>query len=395
MVERPSATSDNVYHGTHRAPQDSSDALFNQYYNERLKTRMAEASPGTHGREGKSNYSPGETDLGWVKKLADKAPIDPKRPTVAFFDSFSTFPGGTDYPKIDDLPHGFPSAAAAEQHNYNVLRLERGANDTGYPDFGKTLTNIADAIDNGKLPLGKGDVLNLSWNNVLEFGAGNAPTYENANKILGMNLTPENLAKNIPEILKRMKQIADGHSPMSAQFATTMKQMLQANAAIDRIQKHGVEVVNSAGDGGPQQIDLTFLKAKTHLSGTDESGQRMWGSPQDSTDKSALSVYPIFYDKPDPAHPNQYPAGSYRLGNTDVRLDANDFGGVPKDPHYYFKDANGLYEPVPTSGNWPDVPKGPFSISKDPLGVAEGTSYSNIDYLQRNYQRLLALKQQK
>jgi hypothetical protein len=391
MVERPSATSDNVYHGTHRASQDSSDALFNQFYNDKVKPRMAEASPRTPGRDGRSDYSPGETDLGWVKKLADQAPIDPKRPTAAFFDSFSNFADPSVPAKIDELPHGVPSAAAAEQHNYNVLRLERGPNDSGYPDFGKILTNIADSIDNGKLPLGKGDVLNLSWNNVLEFGSQNRPTYESANKILGMHLTPENLAKNIPEILKRMKQIADGHSPMSAEFAATMKQMLQANAAIDRIQKHGVEVVNSAGDGGPQQIDLTFLKAHTHLSGTDETGGRMWGSPQDSTDTSALSVYPIFYEGADPAHP----AGSYRLGNTDVRLDANGFGGVPKDPHYYFKDAQKLYEPVPTSGNYPDVPKGPFSINKDPVGVAEGTSYANIDYLQRNYQRLLALKQQK
>ena len=58
------------------------------------------------------------------------------------------------------------------------------------------------------------------------------------------------------------------------------------------------------------------------------------------------------------------------------------------------ENQQGVYEPVPT-GNYPDVPKGPFSLNKDPVGAAEGTSYGNVDYLQRIYARLLAMKQHK
>lgn len=175
-------------------------------------------------------------------------PLDPKRPTVAFYDGLSgplsevvALPNG---PQHRALAHAEASEEPARQRGYNVIHLEMTDRSMrGKPirtlDFGKALTEIADAIDAKELRLGHGDVLNISANNPFFKMA----TFESASSIFGIRITPENLKQRVGAILKEMDAIASGKRPLAAQHRELMRELLASNRAIERIQRHGVEVV--------------------------------------------------------------------------------------------------------------------------------------------------------
>ncbi|HMY54286.1 MAG TPA: hypothetical protein PK671_15090, partial [Candidatus Obscuribacter sp.] len=130
--------------------------------------------------------------------------MDPSKPTAVFLDQFARKDvdlGGT------KVAHGEISRAAAEENGFNTVALNLQAPESlgNGTDYSKAINKIADMAEDGKLPLGKGDVLNISMGNL-------DPTFEEASKFLGFPVTAQNLASQRENILKRMQEISQDES---------------------------------------------------------------------------------------------------------------------------------------------------------------------------------------
>ncbi len=321
-------------------------------------------------------YKPGEEHFASFDKLPDRRSLDRKQPTIAFLDDFSltneqaAYPNGKDKP---GLAHGDISAVPAEQRGYNVLRLQpnEGANrllkglpglNIGITDFGKLLTDVSKGIDKGAIPLGRGDALNISMNNKV-FPAD----FAGASKVFGLNITPENLREQVPAILKKMEELANTPGQPGAQ--EMFKELVASNKAILDIQKHGIEVVNSAGNFGKNVFDLGFLTAKTHLTGVDESGRYYITSSKNSMSTPSLGNYDLKYEPPNPNALEQTgPAGRYKLGNLPVYFDANQFGGIRTDDMYMQRTPEGWNQMTSNPDHVRKAPEGGIPVEQIDLG---------------------------
>jgi hypothetical protein len=356
-------------------------------------------------------YKPDEAHFATFDKLPDRHRLDPTKPTIAFLDDFSltyeaaAYPNGREQP---GLAHGDVSAVPAEQRGYNVLRLQpTEAGNSPLPgaglsiqitDFGKILTNVSKEIDKGTIPLGRGDALNISMNNKL-FPAD----FAGASKILAMNITPENLRDQVPAILKKMEKLAN--TPGQPQVQDVFKELVASNKAIIDMQKHGIEVVNSAGNFGPNVFDLGFLTAQTHLTGVDEKGRYYITSSRNSLSTPSLGNYELKYEPPNPNAPDQTdPAGRYKLGNLPVYFDANKFGGIHTDDLYFKRTPAGWNEMTSNPEHVQTVPAGahvplepvdlgpPINYKENAVSLLIGSSFSNVDYFWNSFEQRQKLK---
>lgn len=255
----------------------------------------------------------------------DLSKIDQKKPTVAFLDDKSA-----KELKIDgqDVSHADISALAAQKGGFNALVLDvsknsfekagaalmkdfsAGRKDTaiesarkellksgGDPigldkldkkdllkaaqmigaaktDLATPINEFAEKVKSGEIPMGKGDVLNVSMgDNAAHDKDGKAipgtgsPTFEELSKKLGFEVTPGNLNENKDRILAKLGDVAkDTSDPEWQKRAETA---LKTNKAIENVQSTGIEVVHSASNDGNNRVDINFLKANHELQSVD------------------------------------------------------------------------------------------------------------------------------
>jgi hypothetical protein len=369
--------------------------------------------------------------------------FDQKKPTVAFLDGFNedANKGIGDFTYV---PHGDISMSPAQKIGYNTIGLQinekEEMNKTN--DFSKQLNGIADQIKSKQLPLGNGDAVNVSM--------GNAdPTFQQASQFLGFDVNAQNLASQKDHILSRMDQIANDPS-RSAEDRFTAGEVVRTNQAIDRIQNEGVEVVHAGGNNGPDKFSWDFLEAKSELSSVKPSGAPDNFAASNSTTKPADGILPITHDanlRPLDPTPAAKQGGSFTVGGVSFPADREDlFSGNSKIFNRETINPDGL-QPMQTP-NKPPLSAGDFSPNRiykngEPLrpnlgdstapasdrfsgqaapagtrvmkmqpygtdspyphrelqpgeslssSALAGTSFSNIDYYRKNFERLQKLK---
>ena len=275
--------------------------------------------------------------------------LDPKKPTVAFLDNFTKdWPAASldgDNPN-GKISHGEFSAMSAEQNGFNAVRLELTTDRAKDIDFAKTLDDVGKAIDDGKLPLGKGDVLNISAGN-------NDPTFDEASKTLGFKVTPENLKEMRPKILERLGELANDPS-QSDKDRERFKRVVDTNAAIDRMQARGVEVMQSAGNEGPTKFSWDFMNAKHQLSAVTPDGTPEKFSANHSLATPTQANFDTHYNKYDLTSPQplaeQNGPGTYKIG--DEKYSAAKFGGERTSRHFVERNEDGIV----VNGRQPAIP---------------------------------------
>lgn len=379
--------------------------------------------------------------------LSDPTKLDPARPTVAFLDDFKGGPSVYLNGRRGSLSHGEFSARSAEANGFNALRLQHLApprDGLGNQDFSAALRGIDEAIEQGKLPLGAGDVINISLgNNTNNFvpGAGD-PTFEEASKMLGMTITPENLREQRPAILARMRELVNDPTQPSDMKAT-FRRVLDTNAAIDKLQARGIDIVHAAGNDGANRFSWDFMNARYQLAsvrpdGTPHNDGDLFQSAFHSLTTRANGFLPVMFERGsllDPT-PIAEQKGKFVIGDTGTRLPAEEFGvrfaprttnnaislvrpddrtSVTPLPNEFLDFSAPIYPPgsfdgqaLPANARIEMVNARPVRIEKQRewaqddakygryvpgmVDVARGTSFANIGFLPTIYQDLLARK---
>lgn len=188
--------------------------------------------------------------------------LDHSRPTVVVFDKFS-FPV---FKMLDDngiVSHGRISADAAERNGYNVIRVaELSPGPLLHLEL--ALPELISFIEDGTIPIGRGDVVNISAVKSVPFiGAG---------RLLKLHLTAENVKDMVPQILQRLEELqCDSEQPGAVrEFA---RRQLESNRAVARLCKAQIEVVAAGGNDGPDWFNIALMTATTQLSARDASGE--------------------------------------------------------------------------------------------------------------------------
>jgi hypothetical protein len=302
-------------------------------------------------------------------------PLDSTRPTLVIFDSFTcpvAAPNGDADPA---LTHGQISADAAEQRGYNVVRV---SSKNGGPDFGKTMPDLADRIENGEIPVGRGDVLNVS--------AGWSVSFEKASRLLGLNISAENVREMVPQIRQRLRELSNDPS-LSEKDRNWLKEMTASNDAVERIRGRGVEVVVSAGNEGKEEFNIALLTATTQLAATNAGGEVASWSSNNSLTTLAQRHFEPRYRAVDligsPVRPGAHPLPR-ELFQGSGGHEAGTFAAAPAPDH--------LTTVRTRAANGDNVGLPPYLYDKYIVGWTRGTSFSNVDYLSSNFERLRKLK---
>jgi hypothetical protein len=261
--------------------------------------------------------------------------FNPNKPTVAVLDDWkqsSMSPNGSKKP---GLSHGEVSAAAAEAAGFNVLRLQTPPDDE--LSVADSLKNIARAVKSGQLPLKKGDAVNVSLG--VEF------PFVEASCALKMEITPENYAAQRDAIKVKMRERVNS-GDMHEMDKINIQQGLRVMNAVDRLQKLGIDIVNSAGNDGADRVNLGMMTAKHQLSATNPQGRVYpWSVSHSLTEpypgSFVLQYQPIDLLAPKPIYKQ---AGAYILEDTPVKFPAERFGGASSSQKV-IRDENG--DPVP------------------------------------------------
>lgn len=363
---------------------------------------------------------------------------DPKKPTVAFLDFFAG--GHVPIAETARLNHGSISQLAADAHGYNTIAIQQKApvDEYGDADLSKVIDDVDKKIDNGQLKLTKGDAVNISLGNP-------DPTFDEASEFLGFEVNRENLAQNREKILKEMANIkGDPQAPEDMRQIAT--RVLATNAAIDRIQAKGIDVVHAAGNDGPDRFSWDFMEANVQLSSASPNGKVDSFSADHSLTQKEDGVIPLTWLNEGnliSKIPIAEQRGRIELGDTGVKFDykgsdsvlSNNLifnrdtysvdkapdkrSGEIKTPQFMFDpektkqspfkyvsrfvaseetarenhnhvltfseaDVAGYVEP----GRREDLTKG----EKPVIAVAPGTSFSNINYFKHHYQEYLRRK---
>jgi|GEM_PF-1051134 len=268
------------------------------------------ATDGTAGAKGESPKS----DFVALQEVGRSHDFDPKKPTAAVIDIFDKNEQSLSANTV--VPHGQISALAAEKNGFNTISLQfKDDNPAGATDFSKHFNQVADGIDKGTMPLGKGDVVNISM--------GNAdPTFDQASKFLGFPVNADNLASEKGHILQKMGEIAKDPS-RSKDDQETAARVVRTNEAIDRVQSKGVEVVQAAGNFGKDQFSWDFMNAKTQLSSYKPSGDADAFSANHSLATKSDGVFPIKHSNEmnmlDPTRLRDQ-KGTLEIGDTGVKF---------------------------------------------------------------------------
>ncbi len=267
--------------------------------------------------------------------------LDAKKPTLLVFDNFGGRRQSSGLPPAAGEAvsvRGDVSAEEAEKQGFNVVRVG-STQDT--PALDRTLPELADKIETGDLALGKGDIVNIN--------AESNISYKSAGDLLGLSITADNVKDMVPDMLHRMRELSEDPR-QDAATRTWLKQMLAVNDAAKRIAGKGIEVVASAGSDGPDKFNIAALTATTQLDSRTETGEL-----------SALSA-----------------------DNSLVSAEQESQGQRRQESRQ---------ENIPTrSESVSDPLARPYMQEQYVMGWTRGTSFANVDYFGKNFERLRLLK---
>lgn len=358
-----------------------------------------------------------------VKLLNDPEKLDPSKPTVLFLDDFRKSSAGLQSDARDKslvitqgteialnevttnqrpglkkseetgFTHGEFSARMAEANGYNAIRAQLGDKpDNSLTDFSKPLNSIADQIDVGKLKLGKGDVINVSM-------GGFDPSFEQLNGLLNSNkdntITPQNI--NNPEtqrdVLERIGKLSEDPSQSDVKREWG-RILLNTNQAIQRLQDKGIEVLHSASNDGKDTVSLEFLKANRELASVDPgTGKPDAFAVEHSRVTPGNGVYPIRFQPGTEMGGGR--EGKYTVEGTGVKFRGEEFGNLNMQQTVSIfgakaKSDEGVKQAFDKMIGREQPPRN--NENGYLVAVAVGNSFVNIDYLQRNRERLQELK---
>lgn len=358
-----------------------------------------------------------------VKILNDPDKLDPNKPTALFLDDFRKSPAGLRSDARDKslvitqgteialnevttnerpglkkseetgFTHGEFSARMAEANGYNAIRAQLGPKaDNDLTDFSKPLNNIADQIDAGKLKLGKGDVVNVSM-------GGFDPTFEQLNGLLNSNkdntITPQNInnPQTQKDVLDRIGKLSEDPSQSDVKREWG-RILLNTNQAIQRLQDKGIEVLHSASNDGKDTVSLEFLKANRELASVDPgTGKPDTFAVEHSRITPGNGVYPIRFQPGTEMGGGR--EGKYTVEGSGVKFRGEEFGNLNMQQTVSIFGAKAksdagvkqAYDQMIGREQPPRNNENGYLVA-----VAAGNSFVNIDYLQRNRERLQELK---
>lgn len=328
--------------------------------------------------------------------LDGKAPVDNDRPKVAVLDDYRY--GSVALNDKKGFSHGELSARMAEENDLNVMRIQLEVKENGEYNMPKALSELDKAIEDGKVRLGNGDILNLSF--------ANTETFEKMSSMLDMSITPENVKDKRDEILAAMKTklASDGLSDFSKEW---LKELVGINEGIQKLQERGIEVIAGGGNDGPNKFNFGFMMADKQYSALTSTGKQADYSAKNSLTEDGRGQVDIYFQKVDLFDPTsiEHQKGYYSIDGTNIKLPAAEFGDpIQKVPGFNLESQirwNDLHsmkmqktELASDNGGKP-----PFTIlkAKDAppdfskwrrgtfVTTAEGTSFVNIFKLPAEY----------
>lgn len=215
--------------------------------------------------------------------------FDPHKPSVLFLDTWDKkWANNVDIGDGTRVPHGEISRRAAEESGYQTFALKYNQENAPGPtdsNFATALEKIGDQIKSGELPVGRGDVLNISLGNP-------GPTFKDASKFLGFEVDPKNIQPD--KVMARMKEIAvDSSRPELDRLLA--QRVVKTNEAIAKIQEQGVDVITSAGNTGPDSFKWEMMTA-INLSSNRPDGKADAFSADNSLSTAGDGVLPIHFE---------------------------------------------------------------------------------------------------
>ena len=253
-----------------------------------------------------------------LEYLPNLKPFDDAKRTVLLVDDYRNVEM---YTRGDEgFSHGELSSRLAEENGFNAIRTQVGFNKPGYFDIGNSLKSINEDIDSGKLKLGNGDIVNVSLALNKKF--------DEVSKVLGMEITPENLKELRPEILKAMREKADDKS-VPKETRGWLKQCADINDQVQKLQERGIIVATAEGNKGSDNFNISLLAADKHYSSLNADGTVADYAAHNSLTTEARAEI-NFYARPldvfDPT-PFAQQTGTYKLEGSNIKLPADQFGG--------------------------------------------------------------------
>jgi hypothetical protein len=180
------------------------------------------------------------------------------------------------------------------------------------------------------------------------------------------SLTPGSYASQRTEIIKRIEEVATGTRPARAAADGKWLTMVAATEKeVAHLEQSGITLVVSAGNEGPNHLNLDFINASVQLAAGNSKGQAFPYSALNSLTKTYPSSFELAYDASKKA---------YRLGNSGVYFSEKDFGGPPHPKSCLRANKDG------ESSSFRRRPK--TALKDCPVAVIEGTSFANVEFWQ-------------
>lgn len=269
------------------------------------------------GAQTKEDFVPTRASI-----LPARVAHDPDRRTVVVLDRY----GANEMLMRPDLggdygfSHGELSARMAEENGFNVVRMQIGYRKPGFMDIPGALADLNAGIEDGSIKLQRGDVLNVSLSVETSFA--------DASRMLGMDITAENLREKRDEMIDAMRSRVDDPR-VSKEDRAILRHALLINDGVAKLQEKGIEVVTPAGNKGADRFNLGMLLADRQYSALTRDGEVAAYSARNSLTTDGVGdidfrMYPVNALDPTPLAEQEM---KYRLAGTNVYLSADDFGG--------------------------------------------------------------------
>jgi hypothetical protein len=255
--------------------------------------------------------------------LPNSRPFDESKRTVLVLDDYretEMFMRGD-----KGFSHGELNARLTEENGFNAVRMQVGFNKPGYFDIENSLKTVNAGIEDGSLPLGNGDIINISL--------GLNKTFTEASKVLGIDINAENLLEKRTEILQAMREKSLDHD-VPRKTRDWLRQMVGINDQIEALQERGIIVATAEGNKGSDNFNLGLLAADKHYSSLNADGTVADYAAHNSltTDAQAeINFYARPLDLFDPT-PFEQQTGTYKLQGSNIKLPATEFGGFIEEP---------------------------------------------------------------
>lgn len=363
--------------GANREAESSRTALSEHSAELMRETPKMPGGSGDDGAADQAVYPKG------AELLPPKSPHKDSQPTAIVLDDFNSATE-VEFKNGEGLSHGELSSRIAELNGFNVDRIQIGSLKRGFKDLPGGLEQINTAIDSGQIQLTDKNVVNVSLGVNLSF--------DEAGKMLGMELTPENLKSKREDIYKAAQDKLD--SPDSdASTRGYLKQMLECTEQIHKLQERGIEVVAAGGNDGPDQFNFAMIAADKHYGATTRDGDVAHYSANNSMTefgRGDVDFFSIPVNVLDPK-PISEQTGTYRLDGSNARLPADEVGGFLEFTPLNVKNAEAVKtmtskDSVAESGEL--IPAGTDTIVTGSEAVSmQGTSFVNVFNLPNEIQR--------